>query len=165
VYALSLREAALVENPTKGWENAARQFPSAVYDIQESSLCLAMERSTASAFHSIRLLEAAICGLARCLGIPDPTKAAERNWGKILKTIKDEMDRRWPTTTDRMSGDGEFFEAAYAGLAAMQNPWRNATMHLAQKYTENEAANLYEVIRGFMGKIASRMNEDGEPKA
>ena len=30
-------------------------------------------------------------------------------------------------------GDGQTFDEMYATLAAMQNPWRNATMHLDQK--------------------------------
>jgi hypothetical protein len=165
VYALSLKEAAIVRSPTGGWEDAVNQFPTAAYDIAEASLCLAFQRSTSSAFHSIRCLEAAIRALARCLGIADPTKAAGRNWGAVLKTVKDELDRRWPTSTDRLSGDGEFFDSAYAALAAMQNPWRNATMHLDQKYTEDEAAHLHEVIKGFMRKIASRCDENGDPKA
>jgi hypothetical protein len=165
VFALSLRGGIILREPTKGWEDAARQFPSAVYDIEESAICLALGRSTSSAFHSIRSLEAAIRGLSRCLNIPDPTKASGRNWGAVLKTVKDEIDHRWPTSTDRMAGDGQLFDASYAALAAMQNPWRNATMHLDQKYTEDEAIHLHEVIRGFMRKVASRCDENGDPKA
>lgn len=141
------------------------RFPSLDYEIDESAKCLALERSTASAFHSIRCLEGGIRALSRCLGIPDPTKAADRSWFKLLKVIKDAMDRRWPTTADRMSGDGKFFEEAYAALAAMQNPWRNATMHLDYKYSHDEAKHVFDVVGGFMRRVASRMDEDGEPRA
>jgi len=106
-----------------------------------------------------------IRALARCLGIPDPTKASDRNWGNILKAVKDEIDRRWPNASNRLSGDGQFFYEAYAGLAALQNPWRNATMHLDQKYTEEEARHIFEIVGGFTKKIASRMDENGEPRA
>lgn len=61
-----------------------------------------------------------------------------------------------------MSDDGEFFDNAYAALAAMQNPWRNATMHLDQQYTQEEARNILEIVRGFMRRLASRMDEDGK---
>jgi bisphosphoglycerate-independent phosphoglycerate mutase (AlkP superfamily) len=71
----------------------------------------------------------------------------------------------WYYTADRMSRDGRIFEEAYAALAAMQNPWRNATMHLDQKYTVEEARNVFDVVGGSMRKLASRMDEDGSPKA
>jgi hypothetical protein len=143
----------------------ATKFSSIAYEIDESAKCLALGRSTASAFHSIRSLEAAIRALSRCLSIPDPTRAADRNWGAMLKKISAEIERRWPGTSNRMSGDGEFFDGAYAALAAMQNPYRNSTMHLDQKYTPDEAHHIMEIVKGFMKKIASRMDEDGQPLA
>jgi hypothetical protein len=82
-----------------------------------------------------------------------------------LGSIKKEIDKRWPTTSDKLAGDGRFFEEAYAALAAMQNPYRNATMHLDNKYTEEEAKHTIEMVRGFMVKLASRCDEDGAPKA
>jgi hypothetical protein len=152
------------ENPGFG-NDVAQKFSSIVYEIDEAGKCLALDRSTAAAFHAIRSLEAGIRALSRCLKIPDPTKAHERSWAKLLKSLKDEIDARWPTNTDRMSGDGEFFDNAYAALAAMQNPWRNATMHLDQKYTQEEAQHIYDTVRGFMARVASRMDEDGQPLA
>jgi hypothetical protein len=47
----------------------------------------------------------------------------------------------------------------------MQNPWRNSTMHLDQIYTPEDARHVFDVIGGFMKKIAYRMDEDGNPKA
>lgn len=164
--SLSPAEAALYEPKTSLFgDKFGQQFSSAVYEIDEAAKCLALARSTASAFHSIRCLEAGIAALSRCLSIPDPTKAHERNWGKILKAVKDAMDARWPTSSDRMRGDGQFFDEAYAALAAMQNPWRNATMHLDQKYTPDEARHIFDVVKGFMVRVANRMDENGDPKA
>jgi hypothetical protein len=143
----------------------AGRFGEATHEMQESAKCLALERSTASAFHSIRCLEAAIRALSRCLQIPDPTKGSERSWMKLLKALKDRIDLKWPTSTDRMKGDGEFFDNAYAALAAMQNPWRNATMHLDQVYTPEDAKYIFGIVSDFMKRIANRMDEDGKPFA
>jgi hypothetical protein len=41
-------------------QDTARNFPSVAYEIEEAGKCLALDRSTASAFHSIRCLEAGI---------------------------------------------------------------------------------------------------------
>jgi hypothetical protein len=159
-------EAAKLFNGTNLFGlDVATKFPSVVYEIAEASKCLALERSTASAFHSIRCLEAGIRALSRCLQIADSTKASDRNWGAMLKTLKDRIDQRWPGSSTRLSGDGEFFDNAYAALAAMQNRWRNATMHLDQKYTDEEARHIFEVVKGFMKKLASRIDEDGKPLA
>lgn len=64
-----------------------------------------------------------------------------------------------------MTGDGRYFEEAYGALSGIQNPWRNATMHLDQKYTTEEAQHVLDMVGGFMRKLASRCDEMGEPKA
>lgn len=167
-YILCLNEAerSLYDPTSPPYGNqVADVFISVAYDVDEAAKCWALGRSTASAFHSIRCLEAAIRAISRCLGIPDPTKAHERNWGKMLGAIKGEIDRRWPTSSDRMTGDGQTFDEVHAALAAMQNPWRNATMHLDQKYTEDEAKHIFDVVGGLLRRVASRCDEDGNPKA
>jgi hypothetical protein len=154
----------LQSRPLFGQE-VADKFPSLEYEISETGKCLALGRSTASVFHSIRCLEASIRALARCLRLPDPTTGAERNWNTVLTKIKNEMDRRWPKSADRMSGDGQFFEESYAALAAIRNPWRNTTMHLDQVYTEQDAKDLFNVVGAFMRQLSDRMDESGDPVA
>jgi hypothetical protein len=139
------------------------KFPSLAYDIAEAGKCMALERSTAAAFHAIRSLEAGITAMSRCLGIPDPTRGADRNWGALLNKVKAELERRWPTAASRFSGDGKTFEELYASLAALQNPYRNATMHLDQVYTSEDAKHILDIVGGLLRKIASRMDEEGNP--
>jgi hypothetical protein len=159
----SQKELFTQPDPLFGKEVADR-FPSASYEIEEAGKCLALDRSTASAFHSIRCLEAGLRAISRCLAIPDPTKGADRNWSKALRDINTQIDAKWPKS-GRLAGDGRFFEDVYAVLVAMQNPYRNSTMHLDQKYTGEEARHIYEMVKGFMRKLASRCDENGEPKA
>jgi HEPN domain-containing protein len=141
------------------------QFPSAIYDIEEATKCLALGRATATAFHAMRAIEIGVRALARCLSIPDPLKPADRNWGSVLKAIKDEIERRWPTSASRHGGDGQVIETLFASLDAMKNPWRNPTMHVEAKYTEEEAEHIMLSAAGFMRALAMRCDEDGNPKA
>jgi hypothetical protein len=165
-FALSSKDADLfMSRGSRYGDNAAVAFPSVDYEVDEAAKCLALERSTASAFHSIRTLEAAIRAIARCFGIPDPTRSADRSWFNILKSIKAEYERRWPTNSARSDGDGLFFEELHAALSSMQNPYRNATMHLDKVYTPEDARYIFEVVGGIMRKISSRMDENGDPKA
>jgi hypothetical protein len=141
-------------------------FPSAIYEIDEAGKCYALGRSTACVFHLMRAMEIGIRTAARALGIPDPVKGSERNWGAMLKKIKDEIDRRNGTKPPSWQPkDRELFEEAYVSLDAVRVAWRNTTMHVENKYTEDEAEHIFVTVRGFMKKLASRMDEQGQPAA
>ena len=73
-------------------DEAIRKFPSLDYDFEEAGKCLALGRSTAAVFHSIRCLEAMLRSTAKCLGIPDPIKGADKNWSKMLQKIEAQID-------------------------------------------------------------------------
>jgi hypothetical protein len=144
--------------------DVASKFPGITYDIDQAGKCYACDLTTASAFHSIRCLEAGIRSVSRCLGIPDQTKGSDRNWSNILRLVKVKIDSRWPTS-GRMSGDGKVFDEIHGAMAAIQNPYRNATMHLDATYTAPESLHIFEVVKGLMWRIASRMDEQGLPLA
>jgi len=144
----------------------ATKFPSnGAFELEEAAKCIALGRSTASVFHLMRLMEIAVRAVARCLGIPDPLQPADRSWGAVLNKVRDAITAKWPTVAARSSGDGEIFDSLYASLDAVKNPWRNATMHPANKYTAEEAENVFAAVKGFMMKLASRCDENGDPKA
>ena len=145
--------------------DVASKFPSAAFEIDEACKCLALDRSTAAVFHLMRVMEVGIRAMARSLAIPDPLKPAERNWGAILKVVESGIQTKWPNAAARMHGDGALFEALHASLDAVKNPWRNATMHVENKYTDDEAEHILIAVKGFMKKLASRMDEDGKPLA
>jgi hypothetical protein len=144
-------------------EGVRTKFSSAAFEITEAGKCLALRRDTAAVFHLMRVMEVGIRSVARCLSAPDPTKPAERNWGAILRAINTAItDRRgnW-----KYPDDAEFFEGVYVSLDKIRNLWRNATMHVEKQYTEEEAKDILEAVRAFMGKLACRLGEDGQPQA
>lgn len=141
--------------------DVSNKFPTASYEIEEAGKCIALGRSTAAVFHLMRVMEIGIGAIRRSLGIPDPIRPAERNWGVILKKIKDAIDQKSPW----QANDKLLFDGAYASLDAVRVAWRNSTMHVENKYTTDEAKHLFAVVKGFMQKIASRMNELGKPLA
>jgi hypothetical protein len=145
------------------FENGFKTY--GVFELDEAGKRFALGRSTASVFHLMRTLEVGIRALARCLNINDPIKPAERNWAVILDKIWNGIQTKWPTAVDRTKGDGALFESLYASLDAVKNPWRNATMHVENKYTDDEAEHIFISVKGFMKKLASRMDEDGKPLA
>jgi hypothetical protein len=142
----------------------AQKFPALLTEVEDAGSAFALERWTASAFHSIRCLEAGIRALTRCLGIPDPTRGSDRNWSSVLRSVKAETDHRWPSATDKMTADYMTFDGIFGALSALQNPYRNETMHLEARYDEGEARHIMEMARGLMQKIAARCDENGDPK-
>ena len=137
----------------------------AQFEIDEAAKCLALRRSTACVFHLMRVMEVGIKAVARCLGIPDPTKGSEKNWGKILKKIKDEIDNRNAAKSWKKAKDQEFFLASHAHLDVVREAWRNPTMHVENKYTEEEAEDIFAAVKSFMRKLATRLSETGKPLA
>jgi hypothetical protein len=118
-------------------------------------------------FHLMRILEIGLEAARRCLGIPDPSKPAERNWGAVLKKIQEGIQARNAAQPQgwQHAEDKDFFTGAYALLDNVRNVWRNATMHVKVKYTEEEADNIFRAVRVFMKKLASRLDESGKPFA
>jgi hypothetical protein len=123
------------------------KFPAGIYELDEAAKCMAFRRSTATIFHLMRLMEIALGAVSKCLAIPPPTRGGERNWGSILSKIKAETDRRnaasgWPT-----AGDRELFAELYVSLDAVRVAWRNATMHVENKYSTEEAEHIFVAVR------------------
>ena len=133
------------------------RFPSTTFEIDEAGKCFALGRWTACVFHLMRVMEIGIQATARNLGVPDPAKPSERNWGAILRAMNAAISQK-PAGAER-----DFLQSTYALLDAVRNAWRNSTMHVENKYIEDEAADILGAVRGFMRKIASVFDERGDP--
>src|SRR5258708_1329249 len=142
-------------------------FPSAAYEIEEASKCFALDRDTGAVFHLMRTMEIAIRAIAKCIGVSDPITGFDKNWGSILRKMKAEIEKRNSASPQlwNASADREFFENAYASLDAVRVAWRNTTMHVENKYTADEAEHIFSAVKGFLMKLASRCDENGDPKA
>jgi hypothetical protein len=71
-------------------EDVERRFPSASFDIREAGNCLATERSTATVFHLMRVMESGLRSLAMRLGIPYAP-----SWESYLTQINDRVSVDW----------------------------------------------------------------------
>jgi hypothetical protein len=147
--------------------DVATNFASgAAFEIDEAAKCLALGRSTAAVFHLMRVMEIGVRSACACLGIPGPT-GNDRNWGNMLRALKTEMESRNKQKPPRWNipTDPDFFGEIHVSLDAVKNVWRNATMHVENKYTPEEADHIFGAVRGFMRKLASRCDEQGLPLA
>jgi hypothetical protein len=157
--ALSSQEADLYAplGPPFGPE-VGTKFTGAIYDISEASKCLALGRATATVFHLMRTIERALRAIYSCLSLPTFNNPS---WGILLAEIRKERLRRgdvaWP--------ENSFFQDIWQRLDSIKDAQRDPTIHVETIHTEEEAKQIFESTKGFMKKIASRMDENGEPKA
>jgi hypothetical protein len=161
--AVAPNKRHLFEDGKHFGDRVATQFPSLTFNINEAGKCMALGRWTATAFHSILCLEGAIRAFTRHLNLADPTTGAGRNWTAIGKTIRAELDSRWSTASDKQRSEYLTHDRIFAALRAMQNPYRNETMHLSSRYDENEAALIFEMSKGILQQIALICDETGAP--
>jgi hypothetical protein len=138
------------------------------FEIAEAGKCLALSRSTACVFHLMRSVEVVLEAIAICLQLPPPRNKYDKTWGAVLGRYQDELDGRedllWPRQWNSMK-DKKVFGEIHASLLVIKDNWRDPTMHLESTYDENGALHLWALVKGFMQKVASRLDEDGQPLA
>ncbi len=158
ILLLENEKAPLLTSSHPFGAKVSEAFPSAATDILEAARCLALERYTASVFHSMRVAELGLKSLLLCLDLPEPKS---RNWGTYLGAIREERVRRggvkWP--------DSEFFQDVYARFDAIKDAQRNPTMHLESVHTGEEAKLIYDSTKALLERLANRVNESGLPRA
>jgi hypothetical protein len=130
-------------------------FPSAIFDIYESALCLGLARSTAAVFHLMRTLE---IGLA-CLGSVFGVSLAHTNWEPAIRDIESKIremhkDPKWKAESDCKEKQESYAQAA-SHFGILKDAWRNYTMHIRGKYTEEEAEQIFMSTKAFIQKLAS----------
>lgn len=135
-------------------------FPSASFDIEEAATCYGLGRDTASVFHLMRAVETGLRAIAASLGLPDPTGSG-RNWGQMSGAIKAECDHRSASGGWASSDDRTFYNEVYASIDSVRVAWRNTTMHVEKRYTHDEAEQILAVTKGFLKKLAERIDESG----
>lgn len=140
-------------------QDALTAFPSTVYDVEEAGRCFALGQNTACVFHLMRVLEVGVRQVSRGLGIPDPIKDGERNWGRMLRKVEERIAFNEKTPPPSWPSEKLFFEKAHASLDAVRNAWRNATMHVENKYDAEEAEHILMAVKGFMKQLAGRLSE------
>ena len=135
-------------------ETFKANFPAANSEVIEAGNCFSLGRNTACVFHLMRSLEVVLKALFAALGLPPLTSAGERNWNGILSKIKGHLD-----VNKKSLPDFDFYDGAYAFLAAAKNPIRNATMHVDATYDEDGARTVFDAVGAFMRHVATKLKD------
>lgn len=134
-------------------------FPSAMQDIAESGVCLALDRGSACVFHLMRVLEIGLTALGTTFGV----SLAHTNWAPAIEEIERKIrdmhkDPAWKVLPD-CKEQQEFYAQTASHFGILKDAWRNYTMHVRGFYTEEQAERIFENVKGFMQKLAGRLHE------
>ncbi len=145
------------------WANTFKGFPSAQYDIEQGVDCYACEHNTAAVFHFMRVAEHGLRALARerKVKLPRGRKIEWEDWSGVLVGIRKKVDQlanrpRGPARDAAL----EFYRGALGEFEAFKDAYRNNVMHARKSYDELEALGAMTHVRGFMERLASRIDEN-----
>ena len=74
---------------------------------------------------------------------------------KIRNMHKDPIWKAMPDCKELQSS----YSQAAASFGVMKDAWRNHTMHVRAKYTEEEAGQIFDAVKAFMQKLSERLSE------
>ena len=135
------------DEPNLFGEGVFNKFPMSTFDIEEAGKCLALGRGTAAIFHLMRIMEVGLNSLADRLQL---SRSSNRTWDAILSKCDAEAQKKFQDKTTEWRDNEEFYSGAAAMLRQVKNAWRNPTMHIDRKYTDEEARDIFTHVRGFM---------------
>jgi hypothetical protein len=138
-------------------DDVYKAFPSARFDIDEASKCLALDRSTACVLHLMRSLESGMNVLAKTLHIP----FAHANWEQVLNKIpirikEIENAKRKPKGWRELR---QFYAEAGTHLSLVKDAFRNWAMHIHKTYDPVTAKELFQHSKAFLRHLSSQLHE------
>jgi hypothetical protein len=132
---------------------AVENFPSATDDMLEAGKCYALSRHTASVFHLSRIVEVGLRVLTSDIG-----GKLRHDWGAQLQEIEKELEKRYKAAGAR-TADEQFYSEAAAQIGHIKNAWRNPTMHIERRYSEEIAGDIFSAVKAFMRALATKLKE------
>jgi len=100
----------------------------------------------------MRVLEDGLKGLAKLLKIPYAP-----SWESYLQQIQTKIAAKRKTKGVQWKRDEPFFRDISGDLMSIKQAWRNPTMHIVRKYSQDEAEELLRAIRTFMQRLAEKL--------
>jgi hypothetical protein len=128
------------------------KLPLAVPDIEDAGKCLAVNQGTAAVFHLMRVMEAALKSLGTMLGIPYAP-----SWESYIKQINDKIGAKHQVKDIDWKRDEAFYRDIAGDLQTIKIVWRNPTMHIARRYSAEEAEEILRAVRGFLRRLAPKL--------
>lgn len=143
-------------NADKLFGNDVEQaFPSTSYDTKEAGKCLSLRRNTAAVCHLMRVLEFGLRALAKQLKVPFDNKP----WNYVIEVADKRLKkvREAKRKPKNWKQDEKFYSEAIAHFRFIKDAWRNYSMHVYERYDEEQAESVFNHTRAFMRHLATKL--------
>lgn len=149
--ALEQRNGLFWDNATPVLQQVENKFPDAIPELIEASKCIAVERATASVFHSMRAVEHGISYLSGRLSVIPRNP----NWENVLNEITAKINVLGPSFGANWQDEKQVFSAAVAHARLFQRAWRNHVMHGSSTYSDADSRAIFEAVKSFLTELAA----------
>lgn len=141
-------------------EPIIKAFPSISEDALEACQCYALDRNSASVFHSMGILQRGLYALADDLRVEFKEGIELENW----KNIIDQIEAKIRSLEALKKGKEKDVQLKFYSEAAVQfryfkDAWRNHVAHQREEYDSDQAHSVLIHVRDFMGQLATRLKE------
>jgi hypothetical protein len=158
-------------HPKAGWEEVIKRFPATTPDIEEASICFALERYAACVFHCVQIIESGLIELGIFLGVKDP----KSGWTSTANELDKITTKKYKDLTEPEERHIGFLKQVQATIVALGGAWRNKISHaqgrlavMTADFSPRVAEEILMASRGFMRRLATDLPSckmtDGTPK-
>jgi hypothetical protein len=107
----------------------------------------------------MRILEIGLTALGKVFGV----SLLHTNWAPALEQIESKIremhkDPVWKAMPD-CKEQQEFYAQAASNFGILKDAWRNYTMHVRAKYTQEEAEQIFSNVKALMQKLSEKLKE------
>jgi hypothetical protein len=156
-YSLTPAAASFFEEPLKGWEAVSDRFGCG-FDVEEARKSIALERYTASVFHLMKVVEAAVLELQMFLKAED----VKAHFGSVINKLEYMTQKhKYEHVPKHLQPYLVFLREVLTQLHAVKDSWRNKVAHVeallvpANTFTEELARGVHDATLILMNKLAS----------
>lgn len=147
--------APYYENDAAFGPEVADAFPSCARDVRRAGSCYALGQEDACVHHLMMVLERGLNALAIKMEVP----YQRLNWQTIIDGIRTRL-QGMPRGEER-----NFFTEVNAQFGFLKDAYRNHSEHARDDpYDMEKALSILNHVRAFMRQLASRCDEEGNPR-
>lgn len=155
VLRIPSEQAAFYEKDTAFGLEVADAFPSCARDIRKAGSCYALGQEEGCVHHLMMVLERGLNAVAIKMEVP----YQQTNWQPIIDGIGSKL-RGTPRSPER-----DFYREINTQFGLLKDAYRNHSQHVRDNpYDMAKALHIFNHVREFMCQLASRCDEEGNPR-
>ena len=150
--------AQLYRQPALFGQEVNDCFADAIDDIQDAGTALATGLGTACVMHLMRVMEVGLKVLARELEVEYAP-----SWEAYLTKIEQNISAKHSLKSAEWKHREAIFRDVSGDLLTIKQAWRNPTMHIVKRYTQDQAGEVFSAVGTLLQRMAQNLTPKRQP--